>query len=690
MEHPTRPTAESRGRHRSALLVLAAVGASTALGAAPALAQAPMDVSPGQRVVDEAGVLGSTQTLDSSIDRLAEDQHLTLYVITVDEFTDPSGADAWVSRFSELNDLGATDAVLVIATQARQAKFEASSSGPITQEQQQRIYQDRIFPKLRDTDWTGAAEAAVDGMREAAQSSRASSGGGGGSQGLISGGWLLAAGGAGAVGVWAWRRRRRRANGTSAGTPGTPSQAAGAPGAARVPGAAPADPLDAMDLAQLRAEAGPLLVAADDAVARSAEELEFARAQYGDEAVRPFETALAQARESLTRSFQLQQQLDDDIPDTEQQQRSWLTEIIRGCRAAQASLTAKQEEFARLRRLEDSPVEAISAAGSGVEQERARLERTRPRIRELTGRFAVGAVEPILDSLDEAERRLELAAESVGQARTHLEAGEVSAAALAVRGAEEATGQVRSVSAAAERAAGELEQARASLEEALEQAEADVAEAQALLGRGGYADLSGAAARVRQAVSAIRAELAAGPVDPQAQARRLREARVQLDEGLASVRDAHARDRSARQTLAHTLISAQTAVAAATDYVAARRGGVGQQARTALHEAQRHLAEAQRLRDAEPTAALTEANQALLRAQQAQSGADADVRSFRTGPGAGGSNRNSALLGGLLLGTLLGGGNHGGFGGGGSGGFGGGSFGGGGGGFGSGGAGGNF
>ncbi|MEU6857006.1 TPM domain-containing protein, partial [Rothia kristinae] len=198
MEHPTRPTAESRGRHRSALLVLAAVGASTALGAAPALAQAPMDVSPGQRVVDEAGVLGSTQTLDSSIDRLAEDQHLTLYVITVDEFTDPSGADAWVSRFSELNDLGATDAVLVIATQARQAKFEASSSGPITQEQQQRIYQDRIFPKLRDTDWTGAAEAAVDGMREAAQSSRTSSGGGGGSQGLISGGWLLAAGGAGA------------------------------------------------------------------------------------------------------------------------------------------------------------------------------------------------------------------------------------------------------------------------------------------------------------------------------------------------------------------------------------------------------------------------------------------------------------------------------------------------------------
>ncbi|MBG7587375.1 hypothetical protein I2V20_04175, partial [Rothia kristinae] len=84
---------------------------------------------------------------------------------------------------------------------------------------------------------------------------------------------------------------------------------------------------------------------------------------------------------------------------------------------------------------------------------------------------------------------------------------------------------------------------------------------------------------MRQAVSAIRAELAAGPVDPQAQARRLREARVQLDEGLASVRDAHARDRSARQTLAHTLISAQTAVAAATDYVAARRGGVGQQAR---------------------------------------------------------------------------------------------------------------
>ena len=94
------------------------------------------------------------------------------------------------------------------------------------------------------------------------------------------------------------------------------------------------------------------MIAADDAINTSEHEIGFAQASYGDEAVKPFQAALDSAKAHLSESFKLQQQLDDEIPDTIEEQRQWLGEIIKRSEEANAALNAEKAAFDELRELE--------------------------------------------------------------------------------------------------------------------------------------------------------------------------------------------------------------------------------------------------------------------------------------------------------------------------------------------------
>ena len=140
------------------------------------------------------------------------------------------------------------------------------------------------------------------------------------------------------------------------------------------------------------------------------------------------------------------------------------------------------------------------------------------------------------------------------------------------------------------------------------------------------------------------------------------------------------------------LATARAQVQAAEDYLVARRGAVGAEARTRLAEAGRLLVEAEGIAQVDPAAALATAQRAESLAGTAMSLAQQDVGGFGGyGGGAGGGygapQRGSsggdvfgAVLGGILINSVLGGGGGGGMFGGssGGGGFGGGGFGGGG------------
>ncbi|MFW0183656.1 TPM domain-containing protein [Rothia sp. CCM 9417] len=622
-------------KHLATALLVSSLG----LGIMPAaFAAAPYDLDAGVRVSDTTSSLGDTSALKESIQQLATDDQVNLFVVTIDAFESPTSSGQWVEKFASLNNMGTNDVVLVIATEDRQAYFLAGSTSLLSAKEQEKIYQDYIYPELAKSDYKAAAQAAVTGIK-----SQLGSGAAGTSTGAVAVGatTLISVGVLGGAGALLWSRKR------SSKTPhaGQPSGTA-----------APQAPLPS--LAELRTQAGQQLVSTDDAIAHSLQEVEFARLQYGEEEVAPFLNAIKAAKEHMQQSFQLQKQLEDDIPDTEADQRAWLTEIISRTQQAQASLNEQVENFTKLRKLEENAPQVLATLKEQIRAVDPLFAPAQAALGRLKGLYAPSAYGAIADNIEEAQSRLEFARSSAQKAQELL-ATDRSQAILELRAGEEALGQAKGLLESVHHAETDLAKMAASLDDALILAERDVAQAQELArtGAGSSSQLSGAAAGVQAVLGQIRAERAGGLIDPYLLNQRLHEVRSELDAALAGVRQVHEQEQNAREKLAHTLLSAQARVSSAGEYVWARRGGVKAEARTRLREAERHLAEAQELQSSDPVTALSHANDAIRLATDAQRIAENDVNVFsQNNRGYRGNTSNSAMLGGILLGTLLGGG----------------------------------
>lgn len=646
----------SRKPATTALLALA-----LALGVSPAaLAAAPYDLDAGVRVSDTTSVLGDTSSLEDAISQLASDEQVNLFVVTIDQFESPSSSSEWTSDFATLNNMGTNDVVLVIATEARQAYFMAGSTSVLSTSQQEKIYQNYIYPELANSDYEAAALAAVTGIESELGSGSVASGASGP---LVGGATLLGVAAVAGGGAWAFSRSRASARKNTGGSrSGQPSSS---------------QPLPSIE--ELRTRAGAQLVATDDAIAHSQQEVEFARLQYGDDEVKPFLTAIEAAKNHMQRSFQLQKQLDDEIPDTEADQRAWLNEILARTEDAQKALNEQVANFTNLRKLEETAPQALATLNQGITSAAPLFPVAQAALDRLGTLYSPSAFGAVADNISEAQARLDFARQEAKEAEDLL-GTQRSQAILALRAGEEALGQARGLLESIHHAETDLGKMAASLDNALILADRDVAQAQELArsGAGSSSQLSGAAAGVQAVLGQIRAERSAGLIDPYLLNQRLHEVRSDLDTALDAVRQTHEQERSARETLGHTLVSAQAQVSSASEYVWARRGGVKAEARTRLREAERHLTEAQQLQHSNPIAALSHANDAIRLAGEAQRIARSDVDRFNQRNGYSGSgNYNSAMLGGILLGTLLGGSNHSSGGGFGSGGFGSGGFGGG-------------
>ncbi|RUQ36198.1 TPM domain-containing protein, partial [Micrococcus sp. HSID17227] len=202
------------------------------------------------------------------------------------------------------------------------------------------------------------------------------------------------------------------------------------------------DPLDELSVEQLRTQAGSKLVAADDAIRSSEQELGFAEASYGEKSVATFREDIDRAKEHMRASFQLQHQLDDEIPDTEAEQRAWLKEIIQRSEAVGAALAAHKKEFDSLRDLENQVPEALERVDARLPEARSRVQESESAIAALHGQYAESALAEVADNATQARERLEFVETAVAKARSAWDAQDRSTAALAVRAAEEALSQV--------------------------------------------------------------------------------------------------------------------------------------------------------------------------------------------------------------------------------------------------------
>ncbi|MEU5823987.1 TPM domain-containing protein [Streptomyces sp. NPDC047803] len=675
-----------------------------ALAPAPAArADDPVTLSREGQITDKVGALGDRgPQVAAALDRLYDAHRLQLFVVYVRDFSGRSPQD-WADATADRNGLGRDDLLLAVATHARQYAYSVDQDSPLTDAQLQDVANTAIEPALRENDWAGAAIGAADGCAAVLGggpvptpaitpgASDPGSGSGGTSTGdLLLPVVLLCA--VAAVAAYAFLRRKRRA--TTRTTPGATGWGGG--------GAAPPP----TPLPELDAKAKETLVATDDAVRTSEEELGFATAQFGEEAAAPFAEAVTYAKGELTAAFRLRQQLDDAFPEDDATRRRMLDEIIGRCADADGRLDAVSEDFDRLRELEREAPQALAAAESAFRELTGRVPAAETALASMRGRYAEQASAPVAGDVEQAEDRLAFATSSLDRARQAVDGGDHAAAAVYVRAAEGAIGQAGTLVDGVERRARELDEAADRLPAALTEMETDLADAGGLLegtAQGAStADLRGRIARARAVAGDVREEQGAGRYDPIDALRRVEEADAALDEALAGAREREQGDARARSLLDGAMLTARSSVAAAADFVTTNRGAVGSPARTRLAEAQRRLEQTAALAGTgDAQAALAEAHRADALAGEARSLAEQDVRGYgyggRGGPGGpggmaggGGGGMGGAVLGGIILGGLLGGGGgRGGFGGGG-GGFGGGGFGGGGGGFGGGGGPGSF
>ncbi|MET9767568.1 TPM domain-containing protein [Streptomyces sp. NPDC006415] len=665
--------------------------------AVTARADDPVELSRDGQITDRVGALGDRAgQVEDALDRLYDEQRVQLFVVYVRDFSGRSG-QTWSDETADRNGLGQDDVLLSVATHDRQYAYSVDADARLTDDRLRDVAGTTIEPALRENDWAGAAIGAADGYASAlagrpvtapAITPGPADPGTGGSDATGARDFILpvaVVAGVGAVGVYAYARRKRRT--TTRTTPaatgwGRTAEAGGAP--------EPPTPLPELD-----AQAKEVLVDTDDAVRTSEEELGFATAQFGEEAAKPFTAAVARAKDELTQSFRLRQQLDDAFPEDDATRRRMLEEILRRCATANEGLDTVSEDFDRLRALERTAPEALATVDATHRDLTGRVAAAESGVAGLRERYGESAAAPVAADVEQAEDRLVFAGSAVEQARAAVEGGENSRAAVYIRGAEGAVGQAATLLDSVDRRAAELGEAAGKLPAALTETETDLADAGGLLEGtaegASTADLRGRIARAEAVLADVRGAMAAGPYDPIDALRRVEEADAALDEALAGARDQERGEAKARSLLDQAMLTARSAIGAAADYVTTNRGAVGSQARTRLAEAQRRWERARELSATDAQGALAEAQQADALAGQAMALAEQDVRGFRSpqGPGGmgggGGGGMGGAVLGGIILGGLFGGGGRGGgygggFGGGRSGGFGGGpgSFGGGG------------
>ncbi|MCT2078019.1 TPM domain-containing protein, partial [Dietzia cinnamea] len=397
---PATPVALRRLHLAAVSLLAALLVCLTAWGSPTAAAEPPSNLR--QQLTDSAGVLGGdSRDVESRLAELRSTDQIQLWVTFVDTL-DGIPVEEWSRQTRELSDLGASDALLVVAVQDGRYWFEfddPEGSPADDQRTAQQIADRDIEPRLADDDWAGAVIGAADGLERQGSGSEISP------FAIIAGIAVIVV----LVVVLVLVTRRRRV----ARTARQAEDARDIPGddTARM-SALPIDVLDA------RARAG--LVDADQAVDASATALETATGEFGDLRTRPFRAALDAARSEVAAAHGLVQRLDDDIPETPDQRKAMLLEVAARAERAERGLEDQATAFAEMRDLLINGGASVDALTRRAVALRARLPEAEKTMSDLRERFPSAVLSSIADNLSLAEQLLDAAEAETGRARVAL------------------------------------------------------------------------------------------------------------------------------------------------------------------------------------------------------------------------------------------------------------------------------
>ena len=644
----------------SASLALAS-SAQTSAGVPRALPAASTTLT--EHVTDELGILDASKA-QQAVDTMSSKYGVGLWVLTVSDSSHKASAIA-AQTFKDTK-LGRDDMLLVInipsdGSASKSYKLQAHNNSSKFSESDYKRIDSAIKKQLSAGNYDDAVAAIPDNMSGSSGSGSSGDSGDSGSSALplLLGGGAVAAGGAAA-----WTVYKRRKNKENDDMLFGKRRNQGATGGA--PGNQPAGPA-AMTVEQLRTQAGSALVQADDTVRAAAEELSYAQAQFGLSATDAFTAALDSARKHLSRCFELRKILDDDIPETEPQQRQMYTEILQHCSEAVGEIRAQEEAFNKRRGIEANLPTSIAETAQRADETEQAIVMAETILVTLSAAYPASSLTSVAQAPEQARRLLAAGRTALDQARASVEASQEATAVEQVRIAQGSIAQAGQLAAQVTGARERLQSAAKDLEAAIASISSDLVDAKRLEGAVPAATLAPLVADAEAAVAEGRQASGANPSgDPLAALDHLARAEATIDAALAPAREREENDSRARASLGSRLARLNSQVESVTSYITTYRGAVGPSARTALSEAARHATAATTVQTTDPVAALAEVAAAEPLVAQAQALAEADVRGSSSswspnsgerysysrdyGRSGGGLDLGSLLLGGLLLG----------------------------------------
>lgn len=334
--------------------------------------------------------------------------------------------------------------------------------------------------------------------------------------------------------------------------------------------------------ADLAKRAGSALFAADERIRAAADELGFAEAELGSDAIRHLSEALVAARGHLSDAFRLNRLNHDAFRGTSDEVRARYVRIVELCEQVESVLDEQTSAIAdRMARARRAP-EVIAEVRADIERLRARIQPARETVRRLAARYAREALADVAAHPAEAEQLLGFAEHSVGVAERRHEHGRRELGLVALE-----------ASVASVRRAATLLDAVETFEVEALRAEATLA---ALVGesrRNLAVALKEPRSRgVTTAIAELQAALAALPAagvntDPLGHLGRLREANAALDAAIAAARERATSPIPRVGHVRHAIEDADRLLDVARDAIAGHPGWIGAEALTRLAESER-------------------------------------------------------------------------------------------------------
>ena len=570
-----------------------------ALGA-PAFATSPVTTS--GIVTDPGGWLSdSDRSAIETAARTARTKGITIDVVVVPDFSGQK-PDAWFKASATASSSKDSDILYAIAYNERSDVF-CSKKAPVSQtvlDNAQRQAEATLTSNpLTASDTAIGAQTFINSVVSGYQSpsstgssssrsssSRTSSPGSGSMLVML----IIVGGGLIALLVHNNSRRSR-----GAGTAQTPAQAANMPG---------------MSVAETVTLANRQLLSADEQVRSAADELDFARAQFGIAATDEFARTLEAARAAVARGFERQKQMENATGDAEK--RSMASAIMRDLGENMNPLSAVQAAFEQRRSEQATLPSRITEASERLVEQRGDLERATAELAAIAGIYPAQMLTSLQDNPEQAHALLETAASAIEAAKQAVDTDRALAEST-LDTAHRALMMAKHQTDAIFSAKSDLDAIRDRLGAAIGSISADLADVTSL--RAEPAVFDPLVADARAAIAEGQAALMNNG-DPLAALEHLRTSEANIDAALAPLRSQRENAEKARANAQAQISLAETAFERAERYVQGRRGAIDLSVRSTLHDSEQSLKAARAAISSDPAKASALASDARAKADR--------------------------------------------------------------------------